>query len=114
MIATNPAIPDHWKSVKIKFSDQNIRALESQEYEKILSSIDETKMTDVNKARIRALMQLQRWSGLSLVDAVCLSKDELRREGGTFRVLTDGQKRGLFINNSIPTRLGDEPLKLQN
>jgi hypothetical protein len=27
-------------------------------------------MTPVNKARIKALMQLQRWSGLSLVDAV--------------------------------------------
>ncbi len=39
MIAINPAIPDHWKSVKVKFSDQNIRALERQECEKILSSI---------------------------------------------------------------------------
>ena len=114
MIATNPAIPDHWKSVKIKFSDQNIRALESQEYEKILSSIEKTKMTDVNKARIRALMQLQRWSGLSVVDAVCLAKDELRREGKTFRVVTDRQKTCMFINNVIPTWLGEELLKVKN
>ena len=114
MIATNPAISDHWKSVKVKFSDQNVRALELQEYEKILSSIALTKMTDVNKARIRALMQLQRWSGLSLVDAVCLSKDELRREGKTFRVVTDRQKTGMFINNIIPTWLGEELLKVKN
>ncbi len=112
MILTNPAV--NWKSVKVKFSDQNIRALDPQEYEKILSSIDETKMTDVNKARIRALMQLQRWSGLSLVDAVCLSKDELRREGKTFRVVTDRQKTGMFINNVIPTWLGEELLKVKN
>jgi len=79
MTATNPAISDHWKSVKVKFSDQNIRALSPQEYEKILSSIALTKMTDANKARIRALVQLQRWSGLSLVDAVCLSREEFRR-----------------------------------
>src|SRR5207302_9197503 len=38
MILTNPAV--NWKSVKVKFSDQNIRALEPQEYEKILSSIE--------------------------------------------------------------------------
>ncbi len=49
MIVTNPAISDHWKSVKVKFSDQNVRALEPQEYAKILSSIALTKMTDVNK-----------------------------------------------------------------
>src|SRR5439155_19913444 len=94
--------------------DQNIRALEPQEYEKILSSIAKTKMTDVNKAWISALMQLQRWSGLSLVDAVCLSKDELRREGGTFGVVTDRQKTGMFINSIIPTGLGEELLKLKN
>ena len=59
-------------------------------------------------------MQLQRWSGLSLVDAVCLSKDELRREGETFRVVTDRQKTGMFINNVIPTWLGEELLKVKN
>jgi integrase/recombinase XerD len=112
MILTNPAA--NWKSVKVKFTDQNVRALDPQEYEKILSSIALTKMTDVNKARIRALMQLQRWSGLSLVDAVCLSKDELRREGETFRVVTDRQKTGMFINNVIPTCLGEELLKVKN
>jgi len=112
MILTNPAV--NWKSVKVKFSDQNIRALDPQEYDKILSSIALTKMTDVNKARIRALMQLQRSSGLYLVDAVCLSKDELRREGKTFRVVTDRQKTGMFINNIIPTWLGEELLKVKN
>ena len=114
MIATNPAISDHWKSVKVKFSDQNIRALSPQEYEKILSSIALTKMTDANKARIRALVQLQRWSGLSLVDAVCLSREELRREGKTFRVVTDRQKTGMFINHVIPAWLGEELLKVKN
>ena len=74
MILTNPAV--NWKSVKVKFSDQNIRALDPQEYEKILSSIALTKMTDVNKARISALMQLQRWSGLSpLMLSVCRKRN---------------------------------------
>jgi integrase/recombinase XerD len=112
MVSTNPAV--QWKGVKVKFSDQNVRALTPQEYEKILSSIEETKMTDTNKARIKALMQLQRWSGLSLVDAVCLSKDELRQEGKTFRVVTDRQKTGMIINNVIPARLASELLRVKN
>jgi integrase/recombinase XerD len=71
-------------------------------------------MTVTNKARIKALMQLQRWSGLSLVDAVCLSKDELRQEGKTFRVVTDRQKTGTMINNVIPAWLGSELLRVKN
>ena len=85
------------------------------EYEKIISSVDETTMTPVNKARIKTLMQLQRWSGLSLVDAVCLSKDELKRERkGEFRVVTDRQKTGTLINNVIPAWLGEELIRVKN
>jgi integrase/recombinase XerD len=116
MISKNPALK--WKGVKVKVSDQNIRAFKSSEYDKILSSIDETSMTPANKRRIRALMQLQRWSGLSLVDAVCLSKDELKQEGKgkneSFRVVTDRQKTGTLINNWIPAWLGRELLTVKN
>lgn len=116
MISTNPAV--QWKGVKVKLSDQNVRAFESSEYDKILSSIESTTMTDVNKRRIKALIQLQRWSGLSLVDAVCLSKDELKQEGkgkkGVFRVVTDRQKTGTLINNVIPAWLGEELLLVKN
>ena len=84
------------------------------EYDKILSSIDATKMLPANKTRIRALMQLQRCSGLSLVDAVCLSKDELKRERDGFRVITDRQKTGTLINNVIPSWLGESLLTIKN
>ncbi len=112
MIPTNPTV--QWKGVKIKVSDQNVRAFSQSEYDKVIRSIDETQMTPANKARIKALMQLQRWSGLSLVDAVCLSKDELRQEGNTFRVVTDRQKTGTLINNVIPAWLAKELLQTKN
>jgi site-specific recombinase XerD len=116
MISKNPALK--WKGVKIKLGDQNVRAFTEAEYEKILSGIDATTMTDANKRRIRVLMQLQRWSGLSLVDAVCLSKDELKQEGKgkkeSFRVVTDRQKTGTLINNWIPAWLGQELLTVKN
>jgi integrase/recombinase XerD len=114
LIATNPAAQISQIQVKADEVYNSVRALEPQEYETILSSIKKTNMTDVNKARIRALMQLQRWSGLSLVDAVCLSKDELREMNGIFRVVCDRQKTGTHINNVIPSWLGKELLSVKN
>jgi hypothetical protein len=58
-------------------------------------------------------MQLQPWSGLSLVDAVCLSKDELQQTGKVFRVRTQRRKTGAHVNNVIPSCLGKELLKLK-
>jgi hypothetical protein len=42
-------------------------------------------------------MQLQRWSGLSIVDAVCVSKDELQQDGKVFRVRAKRRKIGAHI-----------------
>ena len=52
--------------------------------------------------------------GLSLVDAVCLSKDELIQAGKTFRVRTQRRKTGVHINNVIPAWLGKELLTVKN
>src|SRR5438094_987594 len=43
-----------------------------------------------------------------------VTREELRREGKTFRVVTDRQKTGMFINNVIPAWLGEELLKVKN
>jgi integrase/recombinase XerD len=47
-------------------------------------------------------------------DAVCLSKDELQRTSGEFRVACDRQKTGTHVSNWIPTWLGQELLKVKN
>jgi hypothetical protein len=49
---------------------------------------------------------LQREAGLAIVDAVRLSKDELTKEAGRFRVKTSRQKTGTSINNPITEELG--------
>jgi len=67
-----------------------------------------------NAARVKACMQLQRWSGLSLVDAVCLSTAELEQNGKTFRVRTQQRKTGVHVNNVIPGWLGRELLTVKN
>jgi integrase/recombinase XerD len=112
MIATNPAA--QMSTIKVKNDSDAVRAFEPKEYDRVIAAIPRTTMTDVNKARIKALMQLQRWSGLSLVDAVCLSKEELKQTGDSFSVACDRQKTGTHINNWIPTWLGEELLKVKN
>ena len=111
MITEGPA--EKLDGIPIKV-DENVRALEPKEYEKVLAAISATTMTDANNARIKVLMQLQRYSGLSLVDAVCLSKDELQQNGETFRIVTERQKTGGAINNVIPAWLGEELLQVKN
>jgi integrase len=59
-------------------------------------------------------MKLQRWSGLSLVDAVCLATNELIEHRGAFRVTTERRKTGAHINNVIPAPLGKELFKVRN
>lgn len=112
MIATNPAA--QMSVIKVKNDSDAVRVFEPKEYDQVIAATGKTTMTPESAARIKALMQLQRYSGLSLVDAVCLSKDELQRTGGEFRVACDRQKTGTHVSNWIPTWLGQELLKVKN
>jgi integrase/recombinase XerD len=113
MIITNITDKHHWKSINTD-DDDNVRAFTRKEYDQIIAAIDKANITDENKARVRALMQLQRWSGLSLVDGALLSKDELQHHNGQFRVVLERQKTGTPINNLIPSWLGEELLAVKN
>ncbi|HET7439960.1 MAG TPA: hypothetical protein VFJ47_01560, partial [Terriglobales bacterium] len=67
-IPTNPAAG--LNSIPVVVGSDAIRPLTQEEYSRLLAAIDKTTMTAENKTRIKVLMQLQRQSGLSLVDAV--------------------------------------------
>jgi integrase/recombinase XerD len=113
MVPVNPAA--QLSAIQVKADEANsVCPFEPKEYEQILAAVKKTKMTPRNAVRVKALMQLQRWSGLSLVDAVCLSKDELVQDGNTFRVRTQRRKTGVHINNVIPGWLGKELLAVKN
>src|ERR1700722_15532587 len=102
-------------SIQVKADEaHNVRPFEPKEYKAVLAAVDKTGLQPRNKARVKACMQLQRWSGLSLVDAVCLSKDELQQSGKGFRVRTKRRKTGAHIDNVIPGWLGKELLKVKN
>ena len=113
IIPSNPT--SQLSTIQVKADEaSNVQPFEPKEYTAILAAIPKTALQPRNKARVKACMQLQRWSGLSLVDAVCLSKDELQQAGKVFRVRTQRRKTGTHINNVIPTWLGKELLKVKN
>jgi site-specific recombinase XerD len=111
-IATNPA--ESLSPIKVKNIAAAVRPFNPSEYETIIAAVDKTTLTAGNKARVKACMQLQRYSGLSLVDAVTLAKDELIQDKNGFRVKCDRQKTGTHVDNAIPSWLGNELLKVKN
>jgi integrase/recombinase XerD len=103
-------------SIQVKANEANpaIRPFEPSEYETIINTVGKAGLLPEVAARVKACMQLQRWSGLSLIDAVWLTKDELIQDGDTFRVCTQRRKTGTGINNVIPAWLAQELLKVKN
>ena len=63
MIATNPAA--QMSAIKVKNDSDAVRVFEPKEYEQVIAATSKTSMTPENAARIKALMQLQRFSELS-------------------------------------------------
>jgi site-specific recombinase XerD len=113
MIADNPA--PELSPIKVTDDDFEVDPFSEREYRSILKAIpDCTEISEVNRERVSALMQLQRWSGLSLVDAVCLGKNELIKSGDCFRIDTSRRKTGSKISNVIPGWLGKLLLRLKN
>jgi site-specific recombinase XerD len=116
LIAKNPAR----KLSKIQVKDNqtvNVNPLEPKQYEALLKAVDRVSgMSTTQMARVKSLMRLQRWSGLAIVDAVCLSKDELIPHGDNYRVVpAEGRRKtGTHIDNVIPGWLGRELLTVKN
>lgn len=114
LLSKNPAV----KLSKIQVKDNekdNVNPLEPKQYDALIKAVDLVpEMTATQTARVKALMQLQRWSGLALVDAVCLNKDELVKAGDHYRVVAERRKTGTHINNVIPGWLGKELLAVKN
>ena len=109
----NPA--SQLSSIQVKADESTrVRLFEPKEYKSIIAAVGKSGLQPHNQSRVKACMQLQRWSGLSLVDAVCLSKDELQQSGKIFRVRTKRRKTGVHINNVIPSWLGKELLRVKN
>jgi site-specific recombinase XerD len=108
-IARIPALP------KIKIEEPPTLPLSTAEYTRLLDTI-ETTVTKDRQAQVRALIQLMRWSGLAIRDALTLKRDELQHDKAKkiYRIVTARQKTGTHVSVPIPPAVAAELLTVLN
>jgi site-specific recombinase XerD len=111
-----PALP------KIKVDEVPTMPLVGDEYKRLLDALyvvnpkrwdgkQSTRgLTEDMRCRIRALIQLMRWSGLAIRDAVSLPKTSLAWDDTrqTYRVTTSRQKTGTHVSVLLPPDVSAE------
>jgi integrase/recombinase XerD len=100
----------------IKADEAPTLPLSAKEYQKLLKTVSAT-FTDKEKAsRVRGLVQLMRWSGLAIRDAVTIRRSEISHDKpkGLYRVVTARQKTGTHVSVPIPAKVAKEILGVAN
>jgi integrase/recombinase XerD len=110
-------VPDFDKIPKGSAADLPTLPLSAEQYDALLVAIPET-FADTRKAqRVRATVQLMRYSGLAIRDAVTLERSELLWDAGreVYRVVTSRTKTGTHIGVPIAdSDVSKEPLNVPN
>jgi integrase len=93
--------------------------LTAEEYEKLLDAVYvavRDRNYDFWVARVRGLLQLMRWSGLAIMDALTLRRDELIHDkaNGIYRVMTQRTKTGTNVTVPLPPEIAGELLAVPN
>jgi site-specific recombinase XerD len=107
---------------KITIDEPPTLPLTEDEYQRLLDCLHVTKplgktnkpvdggMTPKQLVRVRALIQLMRWTGLSIRDAITLPTPSITSEGERYRVTTSRQKTGTHVSVVIPPDVAREVL----
>ncbi len=108
-IARIPALP------KIKIDEPPTLPLSADEYKRLLDAIPNT-ITNDQRARVHALCQLMRWTGLAIRDALLLKRSEIveDKSRGIHRVVTARQKTGTDVSVVLPPDVARELLAVLN
>jgi site-specific recombinase XerD len=113
---------------KVKIDEPPTMPLTAAEYTRLLDALyvvnprrwdgkqSTQGLTANTRARIHALIQLMRYSGLAIRDAVTLERAELKHDAGKnlYRVVTSRQKTGTDVSVPIPATVAEELLALTN
>jgi integrase/recombinase XerD len=100
----------------IKAEEAPTLPLSSKEYDKLLKAIPSSFPDGTKAARVHALIQLMRFSGLAIRDAVTLRRDGLIRDHAKkiHRIVTARQKTGTHVSVPIPAHIAKELLGVLN
>jgi integrase/recombinase XerD len=87
--------------------------LTTEEYERLLKAAATKFAAEPDRAaRVRALLQLMRWSGLAIRDASTLIIHDKGK--GLYRIVTSRQKTGTHVSVPIPIDVAQELLSVLN
>lgn len=105
-----PALP------KIKVEEPPTLPLSPEQYAKLLDAVYAVIPDREQCARVRALFQLMRWSGLAIRDALTIERAEIQHDEskGIYRVVTARQKTGTHVSVPIPPDVAAELLAVSN
>lgn len=87
---------------------------EPEEMKAIIAACSQCEFTDYRAKRVRALALLMRHSGLSIIDAASLAREELQLRAEEYCVVRRRLKNDNLVNNRIPNELAIELLAVPN
>ena len=104
-----PALP------KIKVEEPPTLPLTPREYDRLLDTVHGV-VPETAQAKVHALFQLMRWSGLAIRDALTLERGEIQQDKGKglYRIVTARQKTGTHVSVSIPPVVAKELMAFLN
>ena len=85
--------------------------LDADEYARLLEAAATFKAPPPS-AHVRALVQLMRWSGLAIRDALTLRTNRIVKSGERYSVVTARQKTGTDVSVVIPSAVAKEILRV--
>jgi integrase/recombinase XerD len=104
---------------KFKIVEPETQPLTPEEYVRLIDAVYitvENKDTDSWQRRVAAFLQLMRWSGPSIRDAMTPKRSALKldKAKGIFRITTKRAKTGVPVSIPIPEEVAEELLALQS
>lgn len=106
------------KLTRIRVDQPPTLPLTDKEYAALLKAIPPTfgkhPYPKDKPAKVHALIQLMRWTGLAIRDAVTLEREELQKHGDLYRIVTSRQKTGTHVSVPIKPEVAKELLAVLN
>lgn len=101
--------------IRIKRNEQvKTDPFSPEEMQRVFAAVNPSLKTDYARRRVRALILVQRYAGLSIEDGITLPRSGLVEEQDGYRVITDRCKTGAHIDNVIPAWVGRELIAAPN
>jgi integrase/recombinase XerD len=106
----------HTRIAEIKIDDPPTLPLTDDECTRLLDAVYRTVADSAQRARVHALLQLMRWSGLAIRDALTLKRAGLQfdEKKQLHRIVTARQKTGVNVSGPIPRDIAQELLSVAN